>query len=96
MNQGFGMEVPHGHSSSPQRHPARYLVIIDDGGSGLARLFLENRAQVEAFDAGAEEVSLMTKGLVPAHGANGAEWDHALKGHSAAERRAASVYTLDV
>lgn len=96
MNQGFGIEVPHEHSKIPQRRPARYLVLIDEGGSGLARLFLDNREQVAEFDAGAEEVALMTRGLVPVHGAQGAEWDRALKGHSAAERRAAAVYTLDI
>jgi len=41
-------------------------------------------------------VALMTRGLAPAAGAAGPEWDRALEGHSAAERRAAEVYTLDV
>ena len=38
----------------------------------------------------------MMAGLIPTEGADGAEWDRALEGHSAAERRAAQVYTLDV
>ena len=48
------------------------------------------------FDASTEETALMTRGLVPATGATGPEWDQALKGHSAAERAAAEVYTLDI
>jgi hypothetical protein len=38
----------------------------------------------------------MTRGLVPALGAAGPEWDRALDGHSNTERAAAEVYTLDV
>lgn len=38
----------------------------------------------------------MISGLVATRGAEGAEWDRALQGHSAAERRAAEVYHLDV
>jgi hypothetical protein len=38
----------------------------------------------------------MTMGLVPVRGAAGPEWDRALGGHSAAERNAAEVYTLDI
>ena len=38
----------------------------------------------------------MTSGLVATRGADGPEWDRALQGHSAAERRAAEVYLLDV
>ena len=78
------------------RKPARYLVVIDSAGSTIARLFLESRELVGEFDAGTEEVALMTKGLVPSVGALGTEWDLALEGHSGAERRNAEVYTLDV
>jgi hypothetical protein len=38
----------------------------------------------------------MTQGLAAAHDAGSAEWDRALAGHSATERAAAEVYTLDV
>jgi hypothetical protein len=101
MSQDYGISA-----SSPRRHagegapdlqpPARYLVVIDNGGSMVARLLLESRKQVAEFDAGSEEVAVMTRGLQPAHGAAGPEWDEALHGHSAEERRGARVYTLDV
>jgi len=38
----------------------------------------------------------MIRGLAPSRDASGPEWDRALGGHSAAERAAAAVYTLDV
>ena len=96
MNHGFGIETPGGHHGSPHRAVTRYMVLIDAAGSTLARLFLANRTQVAEFDAGTEEVALMTQGLAPARGADGPEWDRALEGHSADERRAAEVYALDV
>ena len=96
MNHGFGIETPGGHHGSPHRAVTRYLVLIDAAGSTLARLFLANRTQVAEFDASTEETVQMTRGLVPATGAGGAEWDQALKGHSAVERAAAEVYTLDI
>jgi hypothetical protein len=96
MNHGFGSESPRQHSQSPLRKTTRYLVVIDSGGSAVARLFLDTREQVAEFDAGTEEVTQMTLGLVPAKGAHGAEWDHALEGHSVLEREAAAVYTLDI
>ncbi|MBS0444950.1 MAG: hypothetical protein JSR59_03265 [Proteobacteria bacterium] len=96
MDGGYGIESPAAHKPSPHRAPARYLVLIDAGGSAVARLFIASRALVGEFDAGSEEVAVMTKGLTPALGALGAEWDKALDGHSAAERGAAEVYTLDV
>ena len=96
MNQGYGIEAPGEHTHTPHRKPARYLVVIDAAGATIARLFLETREQVAEFDAGTEEVALMTRGLTPAPGALGREWDRALDGHSAAERGAADVYTLDI
>ena len=96
MNQGFGVESPGRHVNSALRQPARYLVLIDSGGSMVARLFLETREPVAEFDAGAEEVAVMTRGLTPVVGVNGPEWDTALEGHSAAERGAAELYTLDI
>lgn len=96
MGQGFGGESPRAHIQTSHRKPARYLVVIDSGGSVVARLFLDTRELVAEFDAGAEEASHMTAGLVATKGADGTEWDSALAGHSADERRAANVYTLDV
>ena len=94
MSQGFGSERPRAHTQTTHRKPARYLVVIDSGGFTVARLFLETRELVGEFDAATEEAAQMTAGLVPTKGADGAEWDRALEGHSAAERRAAEVYTL--
>ena len=96
MSQDFGRERPRAHQQTSHRKPARYLVVIDSGGFVVARLFLETRELVAEFDAGTEEAAQMMAGLVPTRGAEGPEWDRALEGHSAAERRAAEVYTLDV
>ncbi len=96
MSQAFGSEAPRAHAQTSHRPPSRYLVVIESGGSAIARLFSETRELVNEFDAGTEEATQMTAGLVPIRGADGPEWDHALKGHSAAERSAAAVYTLPV
>ena len=96
MNHGYGMESPGGHSDTPLRKPARYLVVIESAGAMVARLFLDTRELVAEFDAGAEEVAVMAQRLTPRKGAQGAEWDRALEGHSTRERAAADVYTLDV
>jgi len=96
MSQGFGSESPRAHTQTSHRKPARYLVVIDSGGFVIARLFLDTRELVAEFDAATEEAAQMTAGLVPTKGAGGAEWDRALEGHSAAERSAAEIYTLDV
>lgn len=96
MSQGFGSESPRAHLQTEHRKPARYLVLIESGGVVLARLFLDTREQVAEIDGATEEATQMMAGQVPQHGAEGAEWDAALRGHSAAERAAAAVYTLDV
>lgn len=96
MSQGFGIESPRAHTQTSHRKPARYLVVIDSAGAAIARLFLDTREQVAEFDASTEEATQMTTGLVPIQGADGPEWDRALEGHSAAERRAAYIYTLDI
>jgi len=96
MNQGFGIERPAVHTHEEHDRPARYLVIIESGGSPVARLFLDNRELVAEFDAGADEVAMMATGLLADHSASLPEWDRALAGHSEAERAAAEVYTLDV
>ena len=51
--------------------PARYMILIDTGGSMTALLFDAERRQLAEFDAGSEEVAVMTRGLVPARGAEG-------------------------
>jgi len=76
--------------------PARYLVIIDSGGSMVARLFDEARRLVSEFDASTEEVAVMTASLTPVRGALDAAWDQPLAGHNRDERAAAEVYALDV
>lgn len=96
MGMQYGIEA-RGHAAHvPEQEPARYLVLIDSSDGKLARLYLANHREVAEFDAGAEEVTSMTRSLMPTIGAEGAEWDQALGGHSADERRSAEVYTLDV
>ena len=96
MSEGFGIEAHREQHPTPRRKPARYLIVIDSAGSTVARLFIDTRELVAEFDAGTEEVALMTKGLAPVVGAAGSEWDAALEGHSGTERAGAEVYTLDV
>ena len=96
MTQDYGIEAHGKHAHAPLRAVTRYLVVIDAGGESLARLFDGARLQEAEFDASTEEVSVMTRGLVPQRSAGEAEWDVALAGHSAGERAAAEVYTLDV
>ncbi|WP_418318178.1 hypothetical protein [Piscinibacter sakaiensis] len=96
MSMGYGIESQHKPAGAPHRKPARYLVVIDNAGAMVARLFTETREEVGEFDAGSEEVALMTRGLKPRQDANGSEWDQALEAHNAAERAGADVYTLDV
>jgi hypothetical protein len=96
MDQSFGREVPPRHVDAPHRSPARYLMLIDAGGVTVARLYSASRELAAEFDGSTEEVALMTRGLAPVQGADGAEWDHALAGHSAQERGLAVVFELDV
>lgn len=96
MSQVFGSEAPRKHQQTTHQGPTRSLVVIDAGGTTVARLFLADRSQVAEFDAGAEEVASMIRGRVPVSGATGPEWDLALQGHSRAERAGAAVYVFDV
>lgn len=96
MNNGFGIASPGHHVQTARQEPVKHLVMIDAGGVRIARLLLATREQVGEFDASTEEISQMTQGLTPKIGALDAEWDKALAGHSALERSAAEVYTLDV
>jgi len=75
MSDGFGIEKPVAHQTPVHRLPARYLILIDAGGSTLARLVLASYEAVAEFDAGSEEVALMTRGLQSVKGAGGAEWN---------------------
>lgn len=96
MNDGYGLELPMARASAPHRHPVRYLMLIDAGGTTVVRLFTERRESAGEFDAGSEDLVPMIHGLAPLNGATGPEWDHVLEGRSAAERAAAEVYRLDV
>jgi hypothetical protein len=84
------------HAQTLHRKPVRYLMLIDAGGSMIARLFLDTREMVTVLDAAVEEIGSMIAGLIPVVGALGSEWDHALAGHSAVERAAAKIYTLPI
>ncbi|NCT84355.1 MAG: hypothetical protein GXC94_14495 [Comamonadaceae bacterium] len=75
---------------------SRYLVVIESGAGPVAKLFLDSRELVGEFDAGTEEVAVMTRDATASLGAAGQEWDKALGGHGADERAAAVVYRLDV
>ena len=96
MSQGFGHELPSRHNQQEHRQVSRYLIVISSSGGPVAKLFLEGHEQVGEFDAGTEEVAVMTRSASSSTGASGSEWDKALSGHSAQERAAATVYLLDV
>ena len=96
VHGGRDIEARGKQPTSSHRKPARYLLLIDAGGSTVAQLFTEAREFAAEFDAGSEEVAVMTQRLKPANGADGPEWDRALEGHTATERAGAVVYTLDV
>lgn len=76
--------------------PAKYLVIIDSDGASTAMLFNAQRVRVADFDAGTEEIAVMTTGLAPTSTASDPAWDHALAGSTAHARAEAVVYELDV
>ena len=76
--------------------PVKYLVVIESGGPVVAQLFDDQRRLVNEFDAASEEVSVMTRGLVPEQSGSDPAWSEALQGHTADERQNARVYTLDV
>jgi hypothetical protein len=76
--------------------PVKYLIVIDSGGSMVARLFNADRVHVIEMDASTEEVVATIDGVVPTTSGADPEWDRALAGHSAIERATAEVYTLPV
>lgn len=96
MSQSFGIESQHRSNGAPHRQPARFLIVIEAGGSMVAKLYLDNREEVAEFDAGSEEVAQMTKGLKPTQDAGDPAWDKALAAHNSAERAGADVYVLDL
>jgi hypothetical protein len=96
MSDSLGDEAPGRYAPHVYRKAARYLVIIDSGGSMVARLFDADRTELAEFDAGSEEIAVMTQGLRPTKSALDRAWDDALDGHNHDERRAADVYTLDI
>lgn len=71
-------------------------MIDDSSGARTALMFTADRRQVAEFDAGSEEVAVMTRHLSPSQDADGPEWNAPLSGHSGEARRTALVYTLDV
>jgi hypothetical protein len=75
---------------------ARYLVLIEQDGGMVARLFDERRHLVGEFDGSSEEVAVMTRGLQPQPDLGGPEWETPLQGHSLRERSSARLYVLDV
>ncbi|MEO8857211.1 MAG: hypothetical protein ABI343_09510 [Burkholderiaceae bacterium] len=97
MAQNFGIKSSADHPAHhAHRPPVRFLLLIQSADAMVARMFLETREPAGEVDAGSEEVGTMTRGLTPAVGAAGPEWDKALSGHGAQERATAQVYTLDV
>ena len=54
--------------------PAKYLVIIDSDGAQTAMLFNAQRVRVADFDAGTEEIAVMTTGLAPTRSAGSSEF----------------------
>jgi len=96
MSQGFGHELPPRHAQQQHRQVSRYLIVIDSSAGPVAKLFLDSHEQVGEFDAGTEEVAVMTRNAASSMGAAGPEWDKALSGHSAEERASATVHLLDI
>ncbi|MBV8035590.1 MAG: hypothetical protein JOY88_11090 [Pelomonas sp.] len=88
--------MPQRHAQQDHRQVSRYLVVIASSAGPVAKLFLDSREQVGEFDAGTEEVAVMTRNATSSLGAAEPEWDKALAGHSAGERAAAMVYLLDL
>ena len=74
--------------------PVKFLIVIDSGGSMVARLFDAERTHVIDMDASTQDVAATIEGVVPRDGATAPEWDAVLAGHSAVEREQAQVYTL--
>ncbi|MES2952887.1 MAG: hypothetical protein V4858_30520 [Pseudomonadota bacterium] len=77
-----------------QSSPVRFLIVIDSGGSMVARLFNADRGHVMDMDASTEDVVATIERAVSTNSATAPEWDVALAGHSAMEREQAQVYTL--
>jgi hypothetical protein len=76
--------------------PVRYLVLIESAGTPVARMFDADHTHILDIDATSEEVVDMTGGRVPEHNAGDAQWDAILQGHTAQERQAAQIFTLDI
>ena len=76
--------------------PVKFLIVIDSGGSMVARLFDAKRVHVIDMDASTEDVVATTDGIVPTNSGAEPDWDRALAGHSAVERATAQVYALTV
>lgn len=99
MSTTCGIEAARAARSAESEAPAaRWIVLLDSASAGrrVARVLLASHAVVAEFDASAPEVLMMTEGLAPSVGAEGAEWDAACAGASPEERARAEVYALAV
>ncbi len=76
--------------------PVKFLVLIEAADGMVARLFDAAHCHVVDFDASTEEVASMIAGQTPDAIGDTPVWSQALAGHSAAQRRAAQVYSLGV
>lgn len=95
MSQDFGMQVPVRHALATRPQPVKYLVLIDSGGTRIARLYPATFTLANECDASSAEITAMTSGLTPHLGATGSNWDAALQAFSYEERLAAEVFTLE-
>lgn len=94
MSQEFGISVPHQRTSLPQRQAVKYLMVMDIGGTKVARLFLESLELVNEFDAAVNEVVELIAGRLASSVDKDPLWANALRGLSADEQASAMVYTL--
>jgi hypothetical protein len=76
--------------------PVKYVILIEAGGSMVARLFDARRVHISDVDGASEDVVIMTDGVTPEHAGTRPEWAPALAGHNDTERAAAQLYTLPV
>jgi hypothetical protein len=79
-----------------QSEPVKFLVLIEAGDGMVARFFDADHRHMSDIDAASEEVAVMTRGLVPEHAGNDASWRQPLSSHTAEERAAAQIYTLEL
>ena len=96
MSQDFGRESAHTHVQTEHRKISRFLVVIDAGGVGVARLFLDSREQVAEFDSGTEEAAQMISAWCPPRAPMVPNGTARCRATARPSARAAKVYRLDV